>query len=88
MLALMPLLLWERIVWEAGRRIGEMLPGHVFASTSGIVFWVLREYAWWFVVVRFTVIVLIYARTSLQTLLTNNRMFLRRLAHDGGEAAR
>jgi hypothetical protein len=76
MLTLMPLLLWERVLWEAGRRIGEMLPGHALAAGIGIGLWVLREYAWWFIMVRFTAIAIAYMRGALHSLLTGTGMLL------------
>ena len=77
MVALMPLLLWERVLWEGFRRIGEVLPGHALAAGLGIALWVLREYAWWFIMVRLTAIVIVYLQTVLNGLLAGSGMSYR-----------
>jgi hypothetical protein len=82
LLAAVLLLMWEGTFRHAFAMLG---PRGIYLQVG---FWLLREYIWWFIVVRLTAIALIYVRTSLQTLLADNRMRLRRVVHDGGEAAR
>lgn len=67
MLALMPLLLWERVLWEVCGSIGTLLPGGLSAAL-GILLWLLREAAWWFIIIEFTAIAIAYARLATASL--------------------
>jgi hypothetical protein len=58
------LLLWEGACRYALAVCGPPLLGK-FGVYPGIVFWMLREYAWWFTIVRLTAIAIAWLRASL-----------------------
>jgi hypothetical protein len=68
LLAATLLLLWEAAIRHACSVLGPALLGG-FGAYPEIVFWMLREYAWWFVIVRLTAIVTAYLRAAVPALL-------------------
>jgi len=63
LLAAVMLLLWEAAFRHAFAMFG---PRGIYLQ---IAFWLLREYVWWFVVVRLTAIIMAYAWAALRQLL-------------------
>lgn len=66
LLALLAPLLWERVIWEIVEGIGDALPVPVPVTRLGIGLWLLREFAWWYVVVHLTAIAFAYLRAAVQ----------------------
>lgn len=82
-LALMPLLLWERVLWEIFGGIGALLPGHALAAALGIALWLLREAGWWFIIIQLTAIAIAFLRVSLHHLCTDTATIFQRAAGGG-----
>lgn len=77
MLALIPLLLWERALWQIFEWMGSLLPGRRLADCLGIVLWLLRECGWWFIAVNLTAISFAYLRAAMQNLRSGSGVLLR-----------
>jgi hypothetical protein len=76
LLAALLLLLWEGAIRHAIAVLGPALlgPRGVYME---VAFWMLREYAWWFVVVRLAAIAMVYLWAALQSLLAGTGLLLR-----------
>lgn len=82
LLAAVMLLLWEGALRHVFAVLGPMLFG-AHGVYPGIVFWLFREYFWWFAIVRLAAIAIAYLRSALRILLVGRGTVLRNESRAG-----